>query len=160
MMILALAPLLKGTSMLLQLDSQNAVRALGGELDALPDTVSGGSMKEDLQELVVKILDNCADIGLHLRVFWRPREENTRADALSHHFEHDQYDYTLCESWVRWLDQHWGPHDVDRFASNPDNCVVRSGAYNSLYGQGDAGWEWADALSVNWAGVTNWVHPQ
>lgn len=159
MMILALAPLLKKTSMKLQLDSQNAVRALGGELDAFPDAISGGSMKEDLQELVVRILDTCADIGLQLRAFWRPREENARADALSHHFEHDQYDYTLCDSWVRWLDQHWGPHAVDRFASNASNCVVSSGAYNSLYGQGDAGWEWADALSVNWAGVTNWVHP-
>ena len=48
---------------------------------------------------------------------------------------------------------------MDRFASGPHNCVVRSGVYNSLYGRGDDGWEWADALSVNWAGMTNWLHP-
>jgi len=60
---------------------------------------------------------------------------------------------------VRWLDRYWGPHDVDRFASGPQTCVVRSGVYNSLYGHGDAGWEWADALSVNWHGKMNWVHP-
>lgn len=45
------------------------MRALGEEIDAFPDSVSGGSMTDNLQELVVKIVDMCANLGMLLRAF-------------------------------------------------------------------------------------------
>jgi hypothetical protein len=116
-------------------------------------------MTDNLQELVIKIFDHCSAVNLNLQAFWRPRAENVRADLISHEFEFDQYDYTLCKGWVQYLETAWGPHGVDRFASRKHNCIVRSGRFNSRFGHGDEGWEWADALTINWHGCVNWIHP-
>jgi hypothetical protein len=157
-LILALTPLLRNARVRIQLDSSVATGALGGQV---PNSTKflGGSMKDDLQELVIKILDLCSALNLDLQAFWRPRAENARADSISHEFEFDQYDYTLRQGWVQFLENAWGPHDVNRFASGKHNCVVRSGRFNSRFGHGDKGWEWADSLTINWHGCVNWIHP-
>jgi len=158
MVVSTLAPVLRNMRIRLRLDSSVATGALGGTIPSSLK-IMGGSMNKGLQALVVQLLDRCGEINLDLQAVWHPRAENARADAISHYFEHDQYDYTLIENWVAWLERYWGPHDVDRFASNAENCVVYSGAFNSQYGSSDKGWEWADALTLHWGRLNNWVHP-
>lgn len=167
MLLATLGWLLQYTTIRVQLDSSVATGALGGKMPKAGDgrvgkkgVCTGGSKKEDLQEVVVEIMDICADYSIEMQVVWKRREENIRADAISHHFEEDQHDYTLRSVWVELLEKRWGNvHEVDRFASGPENCVVRSGRFNARYGHEDGSWEWADALTLNWAGVDNWVHP-
>lgn len=167
MLLATLGRVLQYTTIRVQLDSSVATGALGGELPKADaecigkkGVCTGGSKKEDLQEVVMQILDICADYSIDMQVVWKRREENTRADAISHHFEEDQHDYTLRGVWVGLLEKRFGIiHEVDRFASGPENCVVQSGRFNARYGHEDESWEWADALTVNWAGVENWVHP-
>ena len=104
MLLATLGWLLQFTTIRVQLDSSVATGALGGELPKADDgrlgkkgVCTGGSCKEDLQEVVVDIMDICANYSIEMQVVWKRREENIRADAISHHFEEDQHDYTLRE---------------------------------------------------------------
>jgi hypothetical protein len=158
MLLQALSPLIRHARLRLQLDSSVATGALGG---AIPSSskVMGGSMNEGLQELVISICDLCCECKTQLNVVWAPREQNKRADSISHAMEEDQYDYTLNANWVDWLENNWGPHDVDRFASGPHNCVVRSGVFNSRFGHPASGWQWSDSLTIDWNKQINFAHP-
>jgi hypothetical protein len=53
-----------------------------------------------------------------------------------------------------WIQNQWGPHDVDRFASHA--CHV-SPRYNSAFW--DPLTEAVDGLAQDWRGVNNFVHP-
>ena len=45
-----------------------------------------------------------------------PRNDNERADALSRIIDYD--DWSINPSVFKWLDSIWGPHTVDRFATD------------------------------------------
>jgi hypothetical protein len=163
----ALGPLLEGSRVHLRLDSQVATGALGGsvpekaERDEWQKGLSrGGSRVEELQELVLEICDVCTRFRILLHAMWVPREHNMWADEISHYMEHDQHDYTLKHELVEAIERAWGiVHEVDRFASE-ENCRVRSGRFNSRFGTSAKGWEWADALTIDWgSGCINWIHP-
>ena len=46
---------------------------------------------------------------------WIPRGQNQNADYLSHLFDYD--DWKIHPDIFAKLDQEWGPHTIDRFAS-------------------------------------------
>ena len=150
----ALVPLLQGGTYSLQFDNQGSVYLLGGVVRDHPDKIFGGSNKPELQQLVVAILDLAAAHNILLRAFWIPREKNERADLDSHLNERDHYDYTVKQTVFACIDQTWGPHGVDRFASAANRRLTR---FNSRYFQQEA--EWVDAFSTSWSGELNWLFP-
>ena len=68
--------------------------------------------------------------------------------------------YRLRPALFRWLDERWGPHTIDRFAS-VDTCQPLAppftGRFCSQYFHPAA--VWTDAFSVPWHGEDNWLFP-
>ena len=157
--MLAARELVHQAHLLLVLDAQTAVWGLGGEIPNLPyepRCISGGSASLDLQKAIISLVDTVDRLEIEMSVIWRPRELNERADANSHQSVYDHCSYTIPEEIVRSIEQSWGEHTVDRFAT-AFNCRARSGRFNSRFWV--PGCEWVDALTVDWVRELNWVHP-
>ena len=93
--------------------------AAGGK--RFDEFVSGGSPNPSLQALAVALLDAQIDGGFLLTFEWMPRKQNVRADYLSHVSAMRHHGYCLRAELFHALDERWGPHSIDRFAS-ADNC--------------------------------------
>ena len=132
--------------------------AVGGK--RFGEFVSGGSPNPSLQALAVALLDAQIDGGFLLTFEWVPREQNVRADYLSHVSAMRHHGYRLRVELFRALDERWGPHSIDRFAS-ADNCqplqAPHTGRFCSHYFSPNA--VWTDAFTVSWEGENNWVFP-
>ena len=83
---------------------------------------------------------------------WVSRDYNEIADELS--WIEDANDYILDRSCFRSLDKLWGPHLVDHFASMKTKQLDRF--YSRFL---NPGCKAADAFTVSWAGVSNWLFP-
>jgi hypothetical protein len=132
--------------------------AVGGK--AWGEFVSGGSPNPELQRLAVRLLDMQLDRGFTLVFEWVPRDQNVRADFLSHASEEEQHDYSLREELFAYLDGLWGPHSVDRFASVSSRQPLlppNGGRFCSRFFHPEA--EWTNALTIGWGGENNWVFP-
>ncbi|KAK3289778.1 hypothetical protein CYMTET_2813 [Cymbomonas tetramitiformis] len=79
-------------------------------------------------------------------------EANEWADRLSRCEDID--DWRLNRQWFEWADNNWGPHTVDRFASEISAQLPRYFA-----GWHDPLWEGLDSMTYNWRGENNWVNP-
>ena len=77
--------------------------------------VAKGSMKENLQELALRIYQFCSKNCIHLETEWLPRAQHEKADYLSKVIERD--DWGISNSIVQIIMQKWGCLDVDYFAS-------------------------------------------
>ena len=114
--------------------------------------LSIGSHKADLHDEAVSIYELCRAYDIRLTVEWVSRNYNVMADELSQ--IEDANDYMLDHSCFRILDELWGPHLVDRFDSENTKQLDR---FCSRYL--NPGCEAADAFTVWWAGVNNWLFP-
>lgn len=159
--ILAIAPLLRGGRFRVFLDNLGCVFILGGIVPAFAtggrqwgDYVSGGSPNPALQALALKLFQSQLDGGFSLQAVWLPRELNTRADYLSRVSEMRHHDYRLRPQIFRLLDEAWGPHSIDRFASSENKQTSR---FCSHFFHPEA--VWVDSFSTSWAGETNWLFP-
>ena len=85
-------------------------------------------------------------------VEWVSRNDNSIADELSR--VEDVTDYMLDAKCFRYIDQLWGPHTVDRFASIKTIQLVR---YCSRYRH--PGCEASNAFTVSWSLDSNWIFP-
>ena len=135
------APHLKGSEVLHRTDNKNTEIIL-----------SFGSRKADLHAEAVSIYKLCRVYDIRLTVEWVSRDYNEVADELSR--IEDANDYMLDRSCFRSLDKLWGPHLVDRFASEKTKQLDR---FCSRFL--NPGCEAADAFTVSWAGVNNWLFP-
>ena len=162
-----IAPLLRGGRHKVVMDNLGCVFIMGGVVPPFAtgarqwgEFVSGGSPNPDLQRLAVLILDLQLTHGFTLVFEWVPRDQNVRADFLSHALEFSQHSYRLCDECFAYLDGLWGPHTIDRFAS-AENCVPlgapHAGRFCSHFFHPDA--EWTNALTIGWEGENNWVFP-
>ena len=122
-------------------DNQNIVRIL---------TV--GSGKGYLQAEAMRIFKLCICHHIHLEPEWIPREENELADYLSRIVELD--DWLLNPMVFLMLDNVWGPHTVDRFASHFNTQLT---CFNSRFACSQT--EAVDAFTVDWSGENNWLCP-
>ncbi len=111
-----------------------------------------GSMKRDLQDIALSICQTCLAHNVHIEMEWVPRSENERADNLSRIL--DQDDWAVSDYMFSFLDNLWGPHTVDRFASYYNNKTPR---FNSRYW--NPGCEAIDTFTVDWVLENNWVVP-
>ena len=137
----SLAPHLKGSEVLHRTDNKNTEIIL-----------SIGSLKGDLHDEAVSIYKLCRAYDIRLTVEWVSRDYNEIADELSR--IEDANDYMLDRSCFRSLDKLWGPPLVDRFASVKTKQLDR---FCSRFL--NPGCEAADAFTVSWAGVNNWLFP-
>mmetsp|Transcript_30062 Transcript_30062/g.47133 ORF Transcript_30062/g.47133 Transcript_30062/m.47133 type:complete len:324 (-) Transcript_30062:406-1377(-) len=143
-----------GLTVRLNLDSAFATFALGGKLPSIDFKYYGGSKNPQIQALAIEILDRCTEHVVTLDVHWLPSELNEHSDFLSKLSDH--YGFSLRERYFAKLDDLWGPHIIDRFASD-ENVPVTSGRFNSRYWR--PGSEAVDVLSTFWpGGELNWVH--
>ena len=165
--ITGMAHLLAGGRHLTVMDNLGCVLILGKGVPPAAvgnkrwdERVSGGSPNPELQQWAIRICDAEVRHNFKLVVTWRPRDENVRADWLSHTSEMRQHDYTVGTAAFQLLDSLWGPHSIDRFASRGNAqslAAPNAGRYCSQFFEPEA--EWADAFSISWQGENNWCHP-
>ena len=115
-------------------DNQNVVRI-----------ICVGSKVSDLQVVALKIFKIVLANNICIEPEWVPCNDNERADALSRIVDYD--DWSINPSVFKWLDSIWGPHTVDRFATDFNAQIER---FNSRFWCGNT--EAVDAFTVNWAG--------
>lgn len=122
-------------------DSQNCMRI-----------IQAGSMNFDLQKLAFSIFEICLKNNISLELDWIPREQNEKADFLSKLVDYD--DWGISVEFFDFMNNLWGPHTIDRFASFY-NCKLNR--FNSKYWCPSA--EAVDAFTQNWIGENNWLVP-
>ena len=111
-----------------------------------------GSKKPSLHSLALKVFSLVVQHQIRLEPEWIPRDLNERADYLSRIIDYD--DWQINPLIFAELDNTWGPHSVDRFASF-QNCQVPR--FNSRCW--NPGSEAVDAFTVNWSAENNWWCP-
>ena len=126
------------------LDSQVAVMVLGGSIPIYPHKNFGGSKTLELQDLVSWIYDSAEQHNFGIRAIWIPRTLNERSDFNSHWNEYNHYDFCLTREAFAQIEHRFGPHSIDRFASDISHQLPR---YNTKYFSPRA--EALDAFSLN-----------
>ena len=114
--------------------------------------IKSGSRKPDLQHIALNIHDVCKKEGINIQPEWIKRMDNVKADALSRTKDSD--DWQIHVKIFNQLDAVWGPHTIDRFATNLTRHCTR---FNSRFWC--PGTEGVDAVSNNWSGECNWIVP-
>ena len=104
-----------------------------------------GSMKFELHVLAYKIFSHCLQHNIELVVQWIPRELNRQADFLSKIGDCD--DWQITGELFRVLEERWGPHTIDCFASF-ENAKTRR-FYSRFWNPGSLG---MDAFYQSWQG--------
>ena len=87
----------------------------------VPKIITCGSVKPDLHNIALSIhaLSKKHDFILHPE--WLPRNENKLADKISKFQDFD--DWAIDSVSFNLIDNLWGPHSIDRFAS-PHNAKL------------------------------------
>jgi hypothetical protein len=136
--LLSLLDILQGQKVKWNTDNQNIVHIL-----------NKGSRKIDLQQISIKIANVCTLHNIVLLPQWVPREENVKADKISKSTDCD--DWEIDKDVFTKLNNVWGPHTIDRFASDYNTkCKV----FNSKY--------WCtgiNAFDQHWGQENNWIVP-
>ena len=114
--------------------------------------VRKGSPKIELHEMAEKIFSLCKQYSIKLLVEWVPREFNKYADFLSKMVDHD--DWQTTPAFFGYLENRWGPHTVDRFASSTNTKLKR---FNSKFLCPNT--EQVNAFAVSWSGENNYLAP-
>ena len=111
-----------------------------------------GSKNPVLHDIVVDMTRGSESRSIHIDTEWVPREQNKQADFLSRC--HDSDDWQIAPLVFLHLDKIWGPHTIDRFASDYNTKCIR---FNSRWWC--PGTEGVDAFTKSWEGENNWLVP-
>lgn len=84
---------------------------------------------------------------------WVPRSQNELADWLSRS-QADQADWKVDPSVLEWVQEHWGPLKVDRFAAEENHLLP---LFNSRWFTPEA--MGIDAFAQDWAELDSWLVP-
>ena len=122
-------------------DNQNVIRI-----------IQGGSMKECLQSAALDIYRFTLRNHITLQMEWLPRGQNQVADDISKIIDYDDWQITF--DFFRFIEESWGKHDVDWFASYGNHKTERF--YAKYYTPGCEG---VDALAFNWSHGRGWLVP-
>lgn len=114
--------------------------------------IQAGSTKSDLQLESLKFFDLCIKWNIDLRIQWVPREQNDIADTISKMGDTDEWEVTV--EFFDFMNELWGPYDIDRFASHRNRKVQR---YNSKFIDFET--EAVDAFTQFWGHSNNWLTP-
>ena len=124
---------LQGASVLLWVDNMTVVHILTNRTSRSPELM-------ELLRRVWRLLDSA---GIDITVRWIASKENTLADALSRGSPFDDLQIN-DEAWHA-LEERWGPHTIDRYATAATARVAR---FNSLLPEPAS--EGAMALAQEW----------
>ncbi|XP_060081899.1 uncharacterized protein LOC132561188 [Ylistrum balloti] len=139
--LLAKVDMVKGKQVKLLTDNRNVC-----------SIVKTGSRKPDLQRVAREINEVLDYNNTGVSTQWLPRISNSTADYLSRCKDCDDWS---VQSWVfEECQLLWGPHQIDRFATDYNSKCVR---FNSKWWC--PGTEAVDAFTVRWQGVNNWLVP-
>ena len=130
-----------GKSLKWYTDNQNCIRI-----------VQSGSMKESLHSLAFSIFSICRESSISIDIQWVPRTENSKADYISKMIDHE--DWSVSDDFFDFINELWGIHTIDRFASPLNNKTIR---FNSLFWSPST--EAVDAFTQNWSLENNWLVP-
>ena len=133
---------LKGREVLHWCDNQAVVQILTNVTSRSP------AMMKELRKLW-RLLD-LADISLRTRYI--RSAANVWADKLSRRENRD--DWMLGWAYFNALEERWGPHTVERFATANNTHLAR---FNSQFNS--PGSEGVDAMALPWRGENNFVNP-
>ena len=114
--------------------------------------IKKGSMNVELHNLALRIFAITSDSNIRLRMIWVPRSQVQRADFLSRVI--DVYDWQVDPYWFKVICQHFGVPNIDRFADDHNNKLVR---FNSKFYSRRA--EAIDAFTCNWSCDYNYLVP-
>ena len=103
--LLSFKDVLKGSSVTCYTNSENAA-----------SIILKGSKVHELQSLALTVFECCAKYDTEIHTVWISREQNTQADYLSRILDID--DWAISTELFQFIDELWGPHSVDRFASS------------------------------------------
>ncbi|VDI14245.1 Hypothetical predicted protein [Mytilus galloprovincialis] len=122
------------------------------ELPKVVNPLTQGSRKGDLQLIAIKIANVCKLNNIVLLPQWVPRDENVKADQISKSVDCD--DWGIDQEVYSVLDNLWGPHTVDRFASDYNTkCLV----FNSKHWCPNT--SGINAFDQDWKSEINWIVP-
>jgi hypothetical protein len=115
--------------------------------------ITTGSGREHLHRLALAVFWFCVRCHIRLDLTWIPRGDNTQADYLAGIYDRD--DWRLSDFWRDFLEDRWGPHTIDRFATDLNRLFSR---FNSRWWC--PGCENTDCLTLSdWASENNWCNP-
>jgi hypothetical protein len=115
---------------------------------AVEAIVKKGSMKMHLQDLALSIFTITSHFKIVLNVIWIPREENTKADAISKFWDTD--DWSVTDDLFQACSLRWGEFTIDRFANFRNAKLPK---FNSrFWNPNTAG---VNAFAFDWAGENN-----
>ena len=125
-------------------DNQNVARIIV--------TGTSGSKNPSLQQEALAIFSTSVANSIRIEPEWIPREENKLADYVSRIVDCDDWslDYTIFKQ----LDNRWGLHTINRFASHYNTQLPR---FNSRFW--NPGTEAVDGFTCDWSKDVNWLCP-
>ena len=137
----SLASVIAGSTCVHRSDNQAAVHI-----------ITFGSRRKHLQAEALEIHRICMQYGVQITAEWVPREENELADFYSKVVDVD--DWQVNPEIFRVLDERWGPHTLDCFASHKTKQLPR---YCSKWW--NPGCTAVDAFTLSWEGENVWLTP-
>jgi len=132
---------IKGQQLLLRTDNITSMYYINGQ----------GGPHKPLNKLTKVIFWATKHCNASLRALHLPGDYNTRADELSR--LNPVNEWQLHHSVFQRLELLWGPHSVDRFASNNNRLLPR---YNTRFFDPQA--EATDAMAQNWSQENNFIN--
>ena len=130
----------EGRLVVLQVDAMN-----------LLGIINRGSGRLALNHLARDLFWFCLRHRITLSVEWVPREENALADEISKLLIPD--DWMLNREYFQVLDNRWGPHTCDLFASLANHQCAKF--YSLHWCRGSAG---VNAFGYCWTGENCWIN--
>ena len=129
-----------------------SVQILTDNFSALTYINCGGGPSAQLTKLAKAIFFRTVQLNASLTASFLAGRRNNHADWLSR--QNPAYEWELDTQMIKIIDDMWGPHQVDRFASSVNHQLP---VFNSRFWEpGTAG---VDALAQGWTEWNNFVNP-
>ena len=129
-----------------------SVQILTDNFSALTYINSGGGPSAQLTKLAKAIYFTAVKSKISISASFLAGKQNDHADHLSR--LSPAYEWSLDPLAFQMLEEAWGPHQIDRFASAVNTKLP---VFNSRFGEpGSAG---IDALAQDWRGWNNYINP-
>ena len=141
LIVLYFKDVLRGSSVTCYIDNQNTA-----------SIILKGRKVHELQSLALTIFEFCAKNDTQIHTVWMPREQNTQADYLSRILDID--DWVISTEFFHFINEIWGPHSVDIFASSNN---AKTKLFNSLYW--NPGYLGVSLFNSDWSHDVNWFVP-
>ena len=112
-----------------------------------------GGRNTRLGYLASQIYATLKSLHATMHAHYIPTAENTIADEESR-VVFRETDMQLNPQIFQMIDQRWGPHTIDMFATYQNRQIERFGALKPSPNQ-----TWLDSMSHSWRNERGWVHP-